>query len=200
MLWVNVGELAAELEPFRETRIQLRNGRLRWQLATAFLFDDPLLDLAQLSDARFVSQESIGRGLGQSGLHDGVNPFESESLRTRDHAIDIGLGCRVRSVARDLPALLHRFRNSSDGTWIKDRDSELHVESDFDTSVEMASTGKRIQAAREMRGLSRQELAKLLGTTRMTVYRVEVGIVGLNTKKLPKWAQALKTSVAELVA
>lgn len=62
------------------------------------------------------------------------------------------------------------------------------------------STGKRIQAKREGRKLTRHELAQLFGTTRMTIYRVEKDLVSWPTNKLGRLAKILKTTVAELVA
>jgi transcriptional regulator with XRE-family HTH domain len=64
----------------------------------------------------------------------------------------------------------------------------------------MASTGNRIQTVREARRMSREELAKKLGTTRMTVWRVENGKVQVPADELRYWARALKTSVSRLVA
>jgi transcriptional regulator with XRE-family HTH domain len=64
----------------------------------------------------------------------------------------------------------------------------------------MKSTGNRIQERREALGLSREDLAQKLGTTRMTVWRVENGVVQVGADALRSWAKALKTNVAELVA
>lgn len=61
------------------------------------------------------------------------------------------------------------------------------------------STGNRIQARREALNLSRAELAARLGTTRMTVYRVETGKQFLRTDDLPKWAASLETTATTLV-
>jgi transcriptional regulator with XRE-family HTH domain len=64
----------------------------------------------------------------------------------------------------------------------------------------MASTGNRIEARRRGLGLSRHELGQKLGTTRMTVWRIEKGKVQLPADGLKAWAKALRTTVAELVA
>jgi transcriptional regulator with XRE-family HTH domain len=64
----------------------------------------------------------------------------------------------------------------------------------------MASTGNRIQARRLALGMSRQELAEKLNTTRMTVWRIETGKGQLPADRLRKWARALKTKATEFVA
>lgn len=64
----------------------------------------------------------------------------------------------------------------------------------------MASTGNRIEARRRALGLSRAELAERLGTTRMTVWRVENGRQQVRADDLKPWARALKLKVTELVA
>ena len=64
----------------------------------------------------------------------------------------------------------------------------------------MASTGNRIEARREGLGLSRHELAQKLGTTRMTVWRIENGKTQLPADELKAWAKALRTTVAKLVS
>lgn len=64
----------------------------------------------------------------------------------------------------------------------------------------MASTGNRIEARREALRLTRSQLAKLLKTTYLQVYRIETGKVRLQIKEVPVWAKALKLSPAELVA
>ncbi len=61
------------------------------------------------------------------------------------------------------------------------------------------STGKRIRAIREQRKLTRQGLATRLGTTRMTVWRVEADRTPLRTDALDRWAEALETTVADLL-
>lgn len=62
------------------------------------------------------------------------------------------------------------------------------------------STGNRIQARRKELGWSRAKLAERLHTTRMSVWRIEVGKTQIASDDLPKFARALKTNVAELVA
>lgn len=62
------------------------------------------------------------------------------------------------------------------------------------------STGNRIQAKREALGLSRSNLAKKLGVTRMTVWRVENGKTHLRADQLKPWAKALRSKPSELVA
>lgn len=61
------------------------------------------------------------------------------------------------------------------------------------------STGKLIEAARKKRKLTRSELAKLLETKRLQVWRVEVGKRLLNTEELETWAKALGCKPADLV-
>lgn len=63
----------------------------------------------------------------------------------------------------------------------------------------MKSTGNRIQTRREALGLSREQLAKKLGITRMTVWRIETGTSPLTTDELRIWARALKVKAAELL-
>lgn len=48
-------------------------------------------------------------------------------------------------------------------------------------------------------GMSGAELAEKLGTTRMSVWRVENGKTQVRADALPQWAKALKTQVTELV-
>jgi len=62
------------------------------------------------------------------------------------------------------------------------------------------STGNRIQAIREKRGWSRADLAKKLGCTRMTVWRLETGETSLPADELPRVARVLKAKVTELIA
>jgi transcriptional regulator with XRE-family HTH domain len=62
------------------------------------------------------------------------------------------------------------------------------------------STGIRIRERREGLNMSRKSLAEKLGTTRMTVWRVENGKTQVRADSLQPWAAALETSVAELVA
>jgi transcriptional regulator with XRE-family HTH domain len=76
----------------------------------------------------------------------------------------------------------------------------LHEVSDSDTRRDVSSTGNRIQARREELGLTREQLAEKLETTRMTVWRVENGKQGVDADDLKKWAKALKTQPAELLA
>lgn len=64
----------------------------------------------------------------------------------------------------------------------------------------MKSTGNRIQAVREARGMSRAQLAKKLRTSRVRVWRLETGITPIHADYLPKVAKALDSTVAELVA
>lgn len=62
------------------------------------------------------------------------------------------------------------------------------------------STGNRIQAIREKRGWSRAQLARKLGCTRMTVWRLETGETNLSVDDLPRVARVLKAKVTELLA
>lgn len=64
----------------------------------------------------------------------------------------------------------------------------------------MVSTGNRIRARREALGLSRPELAQRLRTTRIRIWRIETGRTQVPSDCLPKFARALRTTVAELVA
>jgi transcriptional regulator with XRE-family HTH domain len=64
----------------------------------------------------------------------------------------------------------------------------------------VASTGNRIEARREALGLTREQLAEKLETTRMTVWRVENGKQGVDADDLKRWAKALKTTASELLA
>lgn len=64
----------------------------------------------------------------------------------------------------------------------------------------MKSTGNRIQAKREALGWSREDFAQKLGTTRMTVWRLENGKIQPTLDKLQVIAKKLRTTVAELVA
>lgn len=64
----------------------------------------------------------------------------------------------------------------------------------------MTSTGNRIQLRREWLGLSREDLAQRLGTTRLRVWRIETGKTKLDSDELPKFAEALQTTVSELVS
>jgi transcriptional regulator with XRE-family HTH domain len=63
------------------------------------------------------------------------------------------------------------------------------------------SIGNRIEARRKALGLSREQLAQKLGTTRMQVWRVEAGKRPLRVgEELKSWAKALKTKDKELLA
>lgn len=61
-------------------------------------------------------------------------------------------------------------------------------------------TLKRIAQRREELHISQRQLAEMLGySTRTYVSRVELGTLPLAKERLPKWADALKTSVAYLL-
>ena len=61
-------------------------------------------------------------------------------------------------------------------------------------------TLKRIYLRREEVHISQRQLAEMLGySTRTYVSRVELGTLPLAKERLPKWADALKTSVAYLL-
>ena len=61
-------------------------------------------------------------------------------------------------------------------------------------------TLKRICARRNALRISQQKLAEMLGyATRTYISRVESGDLPLAKERLPKWADALKTSVAYLL-
>lgn len=61
-------------------------------------------------------------------------------------------------------------------------------------------TLKRISLRREELHISQRQLAETLGyATRTYVSRVELGTLPLAKERLPKWADALKTSVAYLL-
>ncbi len=59
---------------------------------------------------------------------------------------------------------------------------------------------ERIQAIREGKGLSREQLAKLLNESRLWVWRIETGKTKLLAEDLPRVALALEVEVEELVA
>ena len=61
-------------------------------------------------------------------------------------------------------------------------------------------TLKRIAQRREELHISQRQLAEMLGySTRTYISRVEIGSLPLAKERLPKWADALKTSVAYLL-
>ena len=61
-------------------------------------------------------------------------------------------------------------------------------------------TLKRISLRREELHISQRQLAEMLGySTRTYISRVELGNLPLAKERLPKWADALKTSVAYLL-
>lgn len=61
-------------------------------------------------------------------------------------------------------------------------------------------TLKRISLRREELHISQRQLAEMLGyATRTYVSRVELGTLPLAKERLPKWADALKTSVSYLL-
>jgi transcriptional regulator with XRE-family HTH domain len=61
-------------------------------------------------------------------------------------------------------------------------------------------TLKRISLRREELHISQRQLAEMLGySTRTYISRVELGSLPLAKERLPKWADALKTSVAYLL-
>ncbi|HWU90532.1 MAG TPA: helix-turn-helix transcriptional regulator [Kofleriaceae bacterium] len=59
---------------------------------------------------------------------------------------------------------------------------------------------ENIQSAREGKDLTREQLAQRLNTTRVRVWRVETGKIGLDVSELPRWAEALGVTAAELLA
>jgi len=62
------------------------------------------------------------------------------------------------------------------------------------------STGNRIRRRREALGWSRQSLAERLGTTRMSIWRIEAGHTQIKSSDLKTIARRLRMKVAELVA
>jgi transcriptional regulator with XRE-family HTH domain len=68
------------------------------------------------------------------------------------------------------------------------------------TGIAEDHPGVRIQARRERLGWTRQELAEKLGTTRMTVWRLEKGKTQIRANQLPRLAEVLRTTPARLVA
>lgn len=61
-------------------------------------------------------------------------------------------------------------------------------------------TLRRIALRREELHISQRQLAEMLGySTRTYISRVELGSLPLAKERLPKWADALKTSVAYLL-
>ena len=59
--------------------------------------------------------------------------------------------------------------------------------------------GAAIEARRKALGLSRQELADKLGTTRMSVWRIEKGVTRVPADELITWSQVLKTKASRLL-
>lgn len=59
--------------------------------------------------------------------------------------------------------------------------------------------GSLIEARRKALGMSRQELADKLGTTRMSVWRIEKGVTRLPAGELPTWSQVLRTKASRLL-
>ncbi len=64
----------------------------------------------------------------------------------------------------------------------------------------MKPAHERIQAIREKQDLSREELAKRLGESRLWIWRIETGETKLLVEDLKRFAKALDVDVAELVA
>lgn len=62
----------------------------------------------------------------------------------------------------------------------------------------MVSTGNRIEGRRLELGLTRQDLASRLNTTRLRIYRLERGKTRIPLDELPKIARALRMKVAVL--
>lgn len=59
----------------------------------------------------------------------------------------------------------------------------------------MKFNGKKIEIERIRVGLTRVELAKILGTTRVTIWRWEMGVVVPSVNDLPKIAKACRVDV-----
>ncbi len=59
---------------------------------------------------------------------------------------------------------------------------------------------ERIQTIREGKGLSREQLATLLGESRLWMWRIETGKTKLLAEDLPRVARALNVDIEELVA
>lgn len=64
----------------------------------------------------------------------------------------------------------------------------------YDTQV-----GKRIRDVRKQKGLTLEELGKMIGTTRYTMSKYETGATQISTKKLEEIAHALHVSPAYLM-
>lgn len=64
----------------------------------------------------------------------------------------------------------------------------------------MKSTGNRIADRRQELGLTRDQLAKRLNTTRLRVWRIETGKTRLPAEEIRSFARVLKLRVEELVA
>lgn len=65
--------------------------------------------------------------------------------------------------------------------------------------VRRRALGERIRSARESRRLSQERLGELSGKDRQTINRIEQGHVSTRIDTLYRIAQALETSLAELV-
>ncbi len=59
--------------------------------------------------------------------------------------------------------------------------------------------GGRIKALREKRGITRDELAKQINTSRTTLYRLESGDQGMTESWLDKLSKALQTPLTDLI-
>lgn len=57
---------------------------------------------------------------------------------------------------------------------------------------------RRIQEVREQKGISRQDLARRLNTTRMRIWRLENGVTDVSAEDALRIAQELEVSVASL--
>lgn len=62
----------------------------------------------------------------------------------------------------------------------------------------MVSVGAQIMKLREARGLSRSQLAKLVRSKRLYVWRIETGVTRLLADELPAFARALDVPIDQL--
>ena len=65
-------------------------------------------------------------------------------------------------------------------------------------SNERSVVARRIEEVREAQKMSRDDLAKKMGTTRMRIWRLENGTTEVSADDVPSFAEALGCSVAAL--
>lgn len=65
-------------------------------------------------------------------------------------------------------------------------------------SQEPSLVARRIKEVRKSKKLSRQQLADLMETTYLQIYRIEEGVTDVHADDVPRFAVALDCSVASL--